>query len=158
MFDPFAYHRRLVAAAFGIAATAQRASEMASASQDVIARRSEIMAHAARSPLTGNYAELGRMAPEKLEAFSSAVAAVAQDYWEIQASIIKESRYFWRQTMNGRAPTTTELSAMVSRAVEFPLRTLERLSAMGDAGLDPIHATATANAKRLKLTSRSMRA
>ena len=157
MFDPFAYHRRLVAATLGIAATAQRAAEMASASQDVITRRSEMMARAARSPRAGDYAELGRMVPEKLEAFSRAGAAVATHSWAIQKSMVQEAQHFWRQTTSGRTPTMTDLFTMAARTAEFPLRTLEQLGAMGGAGLDPVHTTATANARRLSGASRSIK-
>lgn len=150
MFDPFAYQRRLVAATLGVATTAQRATEIATASQDVITRRSQIMAHAARSPLAGDYAELGRMVPEKLEAFSRAGTAVANDWWTIQISVFNEARHLWRQAMKGRAPTVAEYSATAARNAEFLLRTFEQLGEMSGAALNPIHATATDNAKRLK--------
>ncbi len=157
MFDPFAYHRRLVAAALSMTTIAQRSSEMASASHHVIAKRSEMMAAAARSPIDGNYAELARMVPEKLDAFTRAGAAVASDWWAIQMSLIDEARHFGALAMKGRAPTFAELSASASRTAEFLLWTFERMSAIGGAGLHPIHATVTANAKRLKHASRPAR-
>ena len=108
-------------------------------------------------PLAGDYAELGRMVPEKLEAFSRAGTAVANDWWTIQISIFNEARHLWRQAMKGRAPTIAEFSVTASRNAEFLLRTFERLGAMTGAGLHPIHATAMDNAKRLKQVTRRNR-
>jgi len=43
-----------------------------------------------------------------------------------------------------------ELSTLASRNTALALRTFERASAIGGKGLAPIHASATANARRLK--------
>ena len=152
MLDPFAVYSRMVSAAFGMAGTTQRASETLDASREVIARRVELMGDAARSPLDGNYAELGRMMPEKMEAFGKAGAAMANEWWAMQSAYLAEIRHMGTIAMKGRAPSMAELLTLWQRNAAFGLRALEHASAMGDKGLRPIHATATANAKRLKQT------
>jgi hypothetical protein len=150
MLDPFTFYSRMISAAFGMAGTAQRASEMLNASGEVIARRTAMMGDAARSPLSGNYAELGRIVPEKLEAFSKANAAMASDWWAMQSAFITEAQHFGALAMKGRAPTLAELSELSSRHAAFALRAFERAGSIGGKGLRPIHASATANARRLK--------
>ncbi|MDF0542106.1 hypothetical protein PX699_07115 [Sphingobium sp. H39-3-25] len=150
MLDPFTFYSRMVAAAFEMVGTAQRASETLSASQEVIAKRSAMMGVAARTPLEGDYAELSRMVPEKIEAFAKAGTVMANDWWAIQSAFITEAQRMGGMAMKGRAPTLTELQKLSSRQSRFALRMLERTSAMGDRGLRPIHASATANARRLK--------
>ena len=150
MLDPFAFYSRMASAAFDMAGTTQRASETLDASREVVARRVELMGDAARSPLDGNYAELGRMVPEKMEAFGKAGAAMADEWWAMQSAFMAEVRHMGAIAMKGRAPTMSELFALWQRNAAFGLRALERASAMGDKGLRPIHAAATANAKRLK--------
>lgn len=152
MLNPFSVYSRMMSAAAGMAATSQRASETIGASGEVIARRVEMMGQAAQSPLDGNYAELGRMVPEKMEAFGKAGAAMADEWWAMQSAIMGEMRHMAAIAMKGRAPTMAELFALWSRNAAFGLRAIERVGVMGDKGLHPIHATATANAKRLKQT------
>jgi hypothetical protein len=150
MLDPFTIYSRMVSAAFGMAGTAQRAAETFSASGEVIAKRTAMMRDVARSPLDGNYVELGRMVPEKLEAFSKASAAMAGDWLAIQSALISEAQHFGAMAMRGQAPTLAELSELSSRNVAFALRAFERTAAMSGKGLRPIHASATTNAKRLR--------
>ncbi len=150
MLDPFAFYSRLASAAAGMAGTTQRASETLDASREVIARRAAMMGEAAQSPLHGNYAELGRMVPEKIDAFARAGAAVAEDWWALQCACMAEMQHIGAIALKGRPPSITELFALWQRNAAFGLRVFERVSAMNDKGLRPIHATATANAKRLK--------
>ncbi len=150
MLDPFAFYSRLASAAVGIAGTTLRASETLDASREVIARRVEMMGEAARSPLDGNYAELGRMMPEKIDAFARAGAAVAEDWWALQSACMAEMQHMGAIVLQGRPPSITELLALWQRNAAFGLRVFERANAINDKGLRPIHATATANAKRLK--------
>ena len=150
MLNPFVVYARMVSAAVGMAGTTQRASETLGASGEVIARRVEMMGHAARSPLEGDYAELGRMVPEKMDAFYKAGAAMADEWCAMQSAFIAEIQHMGVFAMKGRAPSVAELFALWQRNAAFGLRAIERAGAMGDKGLRPIHATATANAKRLK--------
>jgi hypothetical protein len=94
--------------------------------------------------------ELGRMVPEKMDAFAKAGAAMAGDWWAIQSAFLTEAEHFGKVAMRGRAPSLAELSALSSRNAKSALSTFERASAMSGKGLRPIHASATANAKRLK--------
>jgi hypothetical protein len=150
MLDPFTVYSRMIAAAFGMADTAQRTGETLVASSDVISRRTQMMGAAARSPIDGNYTELGRMVPEKIEAFSQAGAAMASDWWVIQSALMSELQRMAKMAMSGRPPSLAEWSALSSRNASLAMRTFERVSAMSGKGLRPIHATATSNARRLK--------
>jgi hypothetical protein len=150
MIDPFTFYSRMMSAAFDMAATAQRTTEMLTASQEVIAKRTTMMGEAVRSPVNGDYTELGRMVPEKIDAFAKAGAAMSGDWWAIQSAMMSEARAIGLMAIKGQAPTFTELSAMSTRNANLALRTFERASAIGGKGLRPIHASATANAKRLR--------
>jgi hypothetical protein len=150
MLDPFAVFSRMASAASDVAGTTQRTSETLDASSEVIARRVEMICDAARSPLEGNYAELGRMVPEKIDAFTRAGAAMADDWWAMQSACMAEMRHMGAIAMKGRPPTMAELLALWQRNAAFGLRAFERAAGMTDKGLQPIHATAMANAKRLK--------
>ncbi len=150
MFDPFTLYSRMVSSAFDMVETAQRGAETLIASQEVIAKRTTMMRDAARSPLDGNYTELGKMFPEKVEAFGKAGTAMANDWWAFQSSLFAEAQHMGAMVMKGRAPTVGELSALSTRNAAFAMRAFERASALGSTGLRPIHASATANARRLK--------
>ncbi|CAN5324097.1 hypothetical protein BH10PSE12_BH10PSE12_01640 [soil metagenome] len=152
MLDPFTFYSRMVSAVLGMAGTAQRAAETMNASQEVIAKRTSMMGTAAQSPLDGNYAELGRMIPEKVDAFAKAGAAIASDWWAMQSAFMTEAQHLGSMALKGRAPTLTEFSALSARNAAFMLTAFERGSAIGAKGLDPIHASATANARRLRRT------
>jgi hypothetical protein len=150
MLDPFAFYSRMVSAAFDMAGRMQRVSETLTASQAVIAERTAMMGAAARSPLDGDYIELGRMVPEKVEAFGKAGTAMASDWWAMQSAFMAEAQHLGTMAMKGRAPTAAELSRLGTRNAALALRTIERAGAMSAKGLRPIHAGATGNAKRLK--------
>lgn len=150
MLDPFTFYSRMMSAAFGMAQTAQRACETLIASGQVIAARTTMINDATCSPLDGNYSELGKMVPEKAEAFGKAGAAIAHDWWAMQSAFLAEAQHLGTMAMKGRAPTLAELSALSTRNAAFAMRSLERASAIGAKGLRPIHARATSNARRLK--------
>jgi hypothetical protein len=150
MIDPFTFYARMGSAAFDMAGTVQRTSEMLTASQAVITTRTAMMGAGARSPIEGDYAERGRMVPEKVEAFGKADTAIANDCWAMHSAIMGEAQRIGVMALSGRAPTVSELSALATRDANLALRTFEQASAMGAKGLHPIHASATANARRLK--------
>jgi len=150
MFNPFPAYSRMAEAAFAFARTSGRIAEMLDASQQVISRRTAMIGDALRSPTNGNYAELGRMVPEKMIAFAQAGSAVATHWWDLQASFVAEASHWGAVALKGRAPTLAEMSTHAARTSGFALGTLERLGGAADKSLDPIHATATANAKRLR--------
>ena len=150
MLDPLTFYARMMSAVGDMAGTAQRTTEILSASGEVIARRTAMMAKAARSPLEGDYVELSRMMPEKVDAFTQAGIAMANDWWTMQSALLTGAQQFGAMAMKGRAPSMAELSTLASRNTALALRTFERASAIGGKGLAPIHASATANARRLK--------
>lgn len=150
MLDPFTFYRRMVSATLDMIGTAQRVSQTMVASNEVIARRTSMMRDAARSPLDGNYAELSRMVPEKVDAFGKAGAAIAGDWWAIQSTILAQAQQVGVLAMRGRAPSLAELSDLSANNMMLGLRMFERAGAMGAKGLKPIHASATGNARRLK--------
>jgi hypothetical protein len=152
MLDPFTIYTRLVSAGTDMLHTARRGSETADAAALVIARRMAMIGEAARAPLDGDYAELGRMVPEKVEAFSSAGAAMAGACWDMQSAYLAEVQHWRALAGRARAPTVAEWWAHGARNAAFGLRMFELAGEVGAKGLRPIHAAATANAKRLKQT------
>lgn len=150
MLDPFTFYGRIAAAAFDIVGTAQRAGETVTASEEVIARRTTMMGDAVRSPLDGNYRELSRMVPEKLDAFGKSGAAIAADWWAMHSTLMAQARHVGTMAMRGRAPTFAEVAELSTSNIAFALSAFERAGAMSAKGLKPIHASATGNARRLK--------
>jgi hypothetical protein len=90
------------------------------------------------------------MVPEKVDAFTKAGIAMANDWWTMQSALLTGAQQFGSMAMKGRAPSMAELSTLYSRNTTLALRTVEGSSPIGDKGLAPIHASATANARRLK--------
>jgi hypothetical protein len=146
MLDPFTAWMRLTDAWLDLSRTGVRAAETLSASHDVVRDRTDIIDAAMRNPLRGDYAELSRMVPEKLDAFSKAGTAVAGELWSMQAAFASEMQHLWLMALRGHAPGLAD----VERSASFALRTVERTAGLGRAGLAPIHKQATANARRLK--------
>ncbi len=153
MLDPLAIYSRMLSAGFGMISTAQRASETTDAARRVIAKRTEMMGATARSPFEGNYAELSRMVPEKIAAFSDAGVAMAGACWGIGLACMAEAKNVHAMAAKGRAPTFAEWMALGSRNVNFTIQMVERASEASENILRPIHAAVTANAKRLERTN-----
>ena len=149
MFDPFNAWLRLMNAAAGMAGTGQRASETMTASGDVMAKRSAIIGQAMRTPLKADYAELGRMVPEKMDAFSRSGTALMKECYAMNAAVLAEAQNSAMMAMRGRWPTMGEMTTQFSRNAAFAVRMAERTAKLGATALAPIHATATANARRL---------
>jgi hypothetical protein len=105
---------------------ARMGAELLEASQSVIAHRQEVLREAARNPMAADYAELWLMGAEKIAAFTAAGAAAANDWAKLQRSWL------------GGSPNFTEAAA----------RSWKR-------AMTPIHAAATANARRLKAKQKS---
>ena len=113
--------------------TSLRSAELMLAAGSVVQTRTGMMQQAARSPLTGNYAELGRMVPEKVAAFTAAGSVLEREWkvWQDEVSALAgagtfgvDSLYRWTDAMTA-------------------------LWAAPGAAMRPIHKTATANARRL---------
>lgn len=150
MLDPFTSWTRLMSAAFDLSQAGLKASATITASHEVIARRTDMMAAALRSPLTADYAELARMAPEKIEAFSKGGGAMISEWWSMQAAFLTEAQNLGRLMMRGRPPSIAELAELSSRGMSYAVHSTERAARFGGLGLSPVHAAATANARRLK--------
>lgn len=91
-------------------------AETMSASAYVVAKRSDVLARAAHNPSPADLAEIARLVPEKMAAFSLA-----------QLSLIES----WFAFQNGQAASAADAWTKA---------------------LAPIHARATANARRLRKT------
>jgi len=150
MADPFTAWLRLMRAGWDMTRTGQRASEAISASGKVMSRRTDIIAAAMRSPWTGDYVELSRMLPEKIEAFSDAGTAMAEQWWSIQAAFTTEAVFLSGIFLRGRPLTLAELGDASTRTISLAVQSVERAVALGGSGLAPVHAKVTANARRLR--------
>ncbi len=149
MIDPFSAWLRLMDAAAGMARTGSRASETLSASNDVIAKRSAIISSAMAVPLTADYAEISRIVPEKIEAFSRSGLAVLKEWTAINAALLAEAQHLGTMAMRGRWPTMGEVATQASRNASFAVAMTERTARLGAVALAPIHTAVAANARRL---------
>lgn len=150
MIDSFTYWTRVMSAWGSVGETRTRLAEIARASHDVIASRSVTIGQAMRSPLDGDYDELGRMVPEKVAAFAASGNAAMQAWWTLQAACIEQVGEVSAVLLRGRPPTLAELADLSSRSTMHGLRALETGSRMGRDVVRPVHRAATANAKRLR--------
>lgn len=145
----------LMRAGFGMVEAGMKFSEMMLASQRVIGTRLDLINAALRSPLEGDYAEFGRMVPEKMAAFSASGIALSDDWRKAQADLFDQWRE-WLTLMTG-VPTAGRLSAFGERSTRRGARAMVRSMSAGGRALKPVHKTATANARRLKNGERKPR-
>lgn len=150
MFNPFTLWVRMIDATVELSRTGQKVAETLAASNDVITMRSDMIRTALGSPLEANYAELARMVPEKVEAFSKAGSAMVTGWWAMQADLLIQTQRLGAMAMKGRPPTAAELRSMTERSIAHGTRAVERGVALGAGAVKPVHARATANARRLK--------
>ena len=129
-----------------MAQTGIKITEAMRASGEVIDSRVRTMAEAAIDPLGGDYRELGRMIPEKIDAFGQAGAAAFGDLMAMQSAAMANYSQLATLAFAGRAPTIAEAEAMWARSCGIAGR------AMDSAGraLAPLHSSVTANARRLR--------
>lgn len=152
MFDPFANWRRFVASGISIMETNARVVETMRASSEVIAARSAVIRSTMRSPMSGDYAELGRMVPEKIDAFSQAASVMVSAWWSGQSAWFRHLQDLGAVATSGRPATFREINALNARSAEYVLKAIEAGAHLGRDSLAPIHRGATANAKRLRRT------
>ena len=131
------------AKAFGVGF---RFAEMAQAAGEVIRSRSETIGSAVRDPLNGDYRELGRMVPEKLIAFNRAGGSIIDDLNAIQANAQANWSHGVSLMLSGRPPSAADAAAMWTRSSAV----LSRSVSMAGKAMDPVHRTATGNARRLR--------
>jgi hypothetical protein len=128
-----------------LAATNMKVVETLQASQSVVDRRAKTIDSAMRDPLGADYAELARMGPEKVAAFTAAGASAFADVQALQADAFAACRQMFGLAMAGRLPSAAEMTAIVSRSS----RMMERAAGAGGKALAPVHRAATGNARRL---------
>ena len=154
MMDPFTAWSRMFAASTSMATSGRRVAETLDASRKVIDTRTDMMKAAMTDPLCADHAELGRMVPEKLAAFSTAGSAMMDGWMAWNQALLAEATHIGTMASRGRPPTPFEWLALASRSAEFGVAATERSARVGAAALAPVHAKATANARRLKRRKR----
>jgi hypothetical protein len=150
MINPFTAWSRMLAAQAAMAASSIRAAETLTASLSVIDTRTAIMRAAMADPLSADHAELGRMVPEKIAAFSDAGGAMMRGMLAWNQALLAEAQHLGTIASRGRAPTPGEWLGLAARTAEFGVAAAEQTARVGAAALAPVHAKATANARRLK--------
>jgi hypothetical protein len=121
-------------------ALATAGAELALASLRVVNARTPMIVQAFNDPMRGNYAELTRMVSEKPLAFARGAAAGGPGWLAMAA---ESNRYFTQ------AWTLTPGLATATNALAFWGRMMSLGVAWQSAMLAPVHAAATANARRL---------
>ena len=139
----------LMKASLGTVQTVIQTNEMLWASGTVIGSRLGTMVAAARDPLRGDYVELGRMIPEKVKAFSEAGNALI-DHW---SALFLHSSYQAHLVgslfLSGQALRPSELAGLAARATAHATSIMTTTMETAGIALAPVHAGATANARRL---------
>lgn len=147
MTSPLHMSLALTRATLGMIDGWLRLSETMSASHKVVEHRSGLINDAARSPFEGNYAELGRMIPEKLSAFTMAGSTWIESCFELQRQFMAQTGDASRFMASGGAHP----AAFLSRAAERSNRFAVTAMGAGAKALAPVHRTATGNARRLNI-------
>lgn len=119
--------------------------ETAAASDAVIRHRSASLDTAMRNPLNADVAELGKMVTEKMQAFSQSGLSMTNDIMSLQSDCFAQMRDLTAVAMSGRPPSAKVIGRMGRRSS----RILLKMTKAGGRALAPIHATATANQRRL---------
>jgi hypothetical protein len=139
----------LMKASLGLVETSMKSNEMLLASRSVITSRTGTMAAAAVNPWRGDYAELARMIPEKVSAFSDATTAV-MSHWSAMVEQLNRHINHVQMTFAGyRIVPLSEVAALTTAAAILGASLMSQSLTIGGVALAPIHKTATANARRL---------
>lgn len=124
-----------------------RLGETMSASHRVVERRGALLGDMARDPFAGDYAELGRMVPEKLSAVAAAGTSWIEDCAEVQRQLAAQVSDATRFVASGGAHPV----AFFSRSADRSSRAAATTMRAGARALAPVHRAATGNARRLKV-------
>ncbi|KQM85453.1 hypothetical protein ASE67_13675 [Sphingomonas sp. Leaf23] len=119
--------------------------ETMAASAVVIDRRMPMIDAGMRNPWTADHVELTGMVTEKATAFAKAGDSLAHDMAAMQTLWLQVMQDAWSIGTAGRMPTAGKMAAGSDRA----MRLAAGMIGAGGRALTPIHAKATANAKRL---------
>ena len=137
--------RRKPAAALDAFSLATTGAELAMASLQVVNARTPLIVQALRDPMRGDYAELTTMMSEKPLAFARGAAAGGPGLLALAAESNRYLGELWKSPGLGyAAPMAAPLAAMA-----FWGRMMSLGVAWQSAMLTPVHAAATANARRL---------
>jgi hypothetical protein len=140
---------------------ALRTGEMFTASAQVIAHRTGRMARAGHAPNPRDRREFARMGLEKVEAAGESLWAMGQHLSAANAQLamrawrdMSSASHAWMGLAGSRTlPQWMAGQATLARSLSQSAHSASRLSdaaaRMASKGLKPIHARATANAKRL---------
>ena len=120
-------------------------SETMTASHAVVGHRSKTIETAMCDPLRADHAELARMVSEKAAAFGAAGASLSRDWLAMQRDWNAQT-VAMSAVMMGRLPGPRGAQAMIMRGQRLSNAAL----ASTNRALKPIHAAATANARRLR--------
>ncbi len=127
------------------ARTGLRVWETMAASAVVIDRRMPMIDAGMRNPWTADHVELTGMVTEKAQAFAKAGDSLAHDMAAMQGLWVQAMQDAWSIGTAGRLPTAGRIAAGQDRA----MRITAGMIGAGGRALTPIHAKATANARRL---------
>jgi len=138
MYNPWAGWNAMVKAGTMLGETLE-------ASRRVVNARQGTISNAMSDPFHADHRELALMVDEKTDAFAAAGAALANSWFSMQSDVAAQAMAVGGMMMSGRMPSAKATQAVAARQVRI-----------GDAALRgsmkalrPIHATATANARRL---------
>lgn len=124
--------------------------ETLAASAAVVGHRTRVLLAAAASPLDGDYRELGRMVPEKFDAFARATVSGVVEFWAFQSEAWAAGSRALSMMTSARLPATADVCAMFGHVQ----RMQAMMAASGTGMLAPIHRRATVNARRLDRAGR----
>ena len=124
-------------------------SETLNATKSVVEHRSKTIEDAICDPLGADYGELARMVSEKAAAFGAAGGSLSRDWFAVQRDLSAQGVAVagaMSAMLSGQTPGPRATQAMIARGQRLSSAAL----ASSNRAMKPIHATATANARRLK--------
>ncbi|MBA4090944.1 MAG: hypothetical protein C0494_10160 [Sphingobium sp.] len=154
MIDPFTAWSRMMAAGIDMQATWMRGAETLQASHSVIGARTGMMRDAALFPFKTDYEELGRMVPEKVEAFASSAQTVMRETLAMQGAWATQMQRIGLMMVSGRMPTFAETTTLATQTANYSLGVMTASARLGKGALSPVHRAATGNARRLGKTKK----
>jgi len=140
---------RAMEAALDLADVILKAGEMTTAAGAVIGTRVWMIAAAQQDPLNADHAELGRMLPEKVQAFSEAGAAVVEEWSALSRDVGDYMLYLGRAMTTGRPPLPSDVLELAARTSAHGARVASSAIGAASVALAPLHKRATSNARRL---------
>lgn len=139
----------LMKAGIGLVGTSMRTGETMLASTSVIGMRLAVIGDAARNPARGDYAELGRMVPEKISAFSQAGQTLVEEWSALLLDASEQAYHVSSLMLRGRSLSAGDLLSLAEQTSAYGTGMIIRTMSAGELVLAPVHKKATANARRL---------